>query len=67
MTLDPIDAQIEDFIRSRYAADRRGTLPHFKVLTTYTPQSFLPYFYNLVCVMGGCHGARAGGVWRRRR
>ena len=56
MTLDPIDAQIEDFIRSRYAADRRGTLPHFKVLTTYTPQSFLPYFYNLVCVMDGCHG-----------
>ena len=55
MTLDPIDAQIDDFIRSKYAEDRRRTLPHFKVLTTYTPQSFLPYFYNLVDGMNGCH------------
>lgn len=46
-TVDPIQQQVDAFIAQRFAA-RRSTLPHFKIVTAYTPQAFLPYFYNLV-------------------
>ena len=46
-TVGPIQQQVDAFIAQRFAA-RRSTLPHFKIVTAYTPQAFLPYFYNLV-------------------
>lgn len=42
-----VDDQVQEFIRDHWA-HKASSLPHFKIITTFAPQSFLPYFYNFV-------------------
>lgn len=42
-----VDDQVQEFIRAHWA-HKASSLPHFKIVTTFAPQLYLPYFYNFV-------------------
>ena len=48
-----IEEQIKEYVNAHWA--QKTKLPHYKVITQYVPQSYLPYFYNFVILASLIH------------